>query len=45
MIAAGWQRLKGLAHIGFDRAFGYGFKSSDSFHNTHLGLIGKARAH
>lgn len=33
-----------LAHIGFDRVLGYGLKSPNSFHNTHLGLIGKARA-
>jgi len=32
-----------LAHIGFDRALGYGLKSSDSFSVTHLGLIGAAR--
>ena len=32
-----------LAHIGFDRALGYGLKSPDGFHHTHLGLIGKAR--
>ncbi len=30
-----------LAHIGFDRAMGYGLKYSDSFGNTHLGKIGK----
>lgn len=33
-----------LAHVGFDRALGYGLKSPDSFGVTHLGLIGKARA-
>lgn len=33
-----------LAHVGFDRALGYGLKSPDSFGITHLGLIGKARA-
>ena len=32
-----------LAHIGFDRAMGYGLKYADSFTHTHLGLIGKAR--
>ena len=32
-----------LAHIGFDRALGYGLKSPDSFGVTHLGLIGAAR--
>ncbi len=33
-----------LAHVGFDRALGYGLKSPDGFTVTHLGLIGKARA-
>lgn len=32
-----------LAHIGFDRALGYGLKSPDAFGLTHLGLIGPAR--
>lgn len=32
-----------LAHIGFDRALGYGLKSPEDFGVTHLGLIGKAR--
>ncbi|WP_449252755.1 DUF4260 domain-containing protein [Brevundimonas naejangsanensis] len=32
-----------LAHIGFDRALGYGLKSPLDFGVTHLGLIGKAR--
>lgn len=32
-----------LAHIGFDRALGYGLKSPEAFGITHLGLIGKAR--
>jgi hypothetical protein len=31
-----------LAHIGFDRALGYGLKYSDGFGSTHLGRIGKA---
>lgn len=31
-----------LAHIGMDRALGYGFKSPTGFHDTHLGRIGKA---
>jgi Domain of unknown function (DUF4260) len=31
-----------LAHIGFDRALGYGLKYSDGFGFTHLGRIGKA---
>jgi hypothetical protein len=30
-----------LAHIGMDRAFGYGLKHEDGFHHTHLGTIGK----
>lgn len=33
-----------LAHIGFDRALGYGLKYSAGFGFTHLGLIGRARA-
>lgn len=31
------------AHIGFDRALGYGLKYSSGFGFTHLGLIGRAR--
>jgi hypothetical protein len=31
-----------LAHIGFDRALGYGLKYSRGFRFTHLGLIGRA---
>ena len=38
-IAAIW-----LAHIGFDRALGYGLKYSDSFSHTHLGRIGRANS-
>jgi hypothetical protein len=30
-----------IAHIGLDRAFGYGLKEITSFHDTHLGKIGK----
>lgn len=30
-----------LAHIGFDRALGYGLKYSKGFHYTHLGVIGR----
>lgn len=33
-IAATW-----LAHIGFDRAMGYGLKYASNFHHTHLGAI------
>ena len=29
------------AHIGFDRALGYGLKYTTSFRDTHLGMIGK----
>ncbi len=32
-----------FAHISFDRACGYGLKHSDSFSNTHLGIIGKEK--
>jgi len=31
------------AHLGFDRALGYGLKYSSAFGITHLGLIGRAR--
>ncbi len=37
-LAAIW-----TAHIGFDRALGYGLKLSSGFQQTHLGPIGKAR--
>ena len=30
-----------LGHAAFDRIFGYGLKYDDSFHHTHLGMIGK----
>ena len=30
-----------FAHIGLDRALGYGLKYADSFHHTHLGTIGR----
>jgi hypothetical protein len=32
-----------LAHIGLDRALGYGLKYADGFGFTHLGRIGKSR--
>lgn len=32
-----------FAHSSFDRALGYGLKFPDSFTNTHLGPIGRAR--
>ncbi len=31
-----------IAHIGFDRAVGYGLKYSSAFGHTHLGLVGQA---
>ena len=32
-----------IAHVGFDRALGYGLKLPTSFQDTHLGRIGRAR--
>ncbi len=32
-----------VAHVGMDRAMGYGLKLPTSFHDTHLGRIGKER--
>ena len=32
------------AHIGFDRALGYGLKHQSGFSDTHLGRIGKGKA-
>lgn len=32
-----------IAHIGFDRALGYGLKYPTAFGDTHLGRIGRAR--
>ncbi|CDF80855.1 conserved hypothetical protein (DUF4260) [Formosa agariphila KMM 3901] len=31
-----------FGHAAFDRIFDYGLKYTDSFHNTHLGHIGKS---
>jgi hypothetical protein len=31
-----------IAHLGFDRALGYGLKYPSAFGHTHLGLVGKA---
>jgi hypothetical protein len=31
------------AHIGLDRALGYGLKYPTDFHATHFGIVGKAR--
>jgi hypothetical protein len=36
-LAAIW-----LAHVGFDRALGYGLKYQSGFGDTHLGRIGRA---
>jgi len=33
-----------MAHIGIDRALGYGLKYSEGFGFTHLGRIGKRSA-
>ncbi len=33
-----------FAHIGMDRALGYGLKYPDGFRHTHLGRIGGSRA-
>jgi hypothetical protein len=33
-----------MAHIGIDRALGYGLKYSAGFGFTHLGRIGKAQS-
>jgi hypothetical protein len=33
-----------IAHVGMDRALGYGLKLPGSFQDTHLGRIGRARA-
>jgi len=32
-----------IAHVGFDRALGYGLKLPTSFGDTHLGWIGRTR--
>jgi hypothetical protein len=34
-----------VAHIGFDRALGYGLKYARGFRYTHLGKIGRDKAH
>ena len=33
-----------IAHTGMDRALGYGLKLPTSFHDTHLGRIGRERS-
>jgi hypothetical protein len=40
----GWLILAGailVAHVGMDRAAGYGLKLPSAFHDTHMGRIGK----
>lgn len=32
-----------FAHVGFDRALGYGLKYASAFSDTHLGVIGRKR--
>jgi hypothetical protein len=32
-----------IAHVGMDRTVGYGLKLSSSFHDTHLGRMGRER--
>ncbi len=41
-LLASWA-LIWAAHIGMDRALGYGLKFSDSFQHTHLGTIGRQK--
>lgn len=52
VLAAGWlgggRTVLGLgliwcAHIGFDRALGYGLKLPEGFGQTHLGPMGRTR--
>lgn len=33
-----------IAHVGFDRMLGYGLKYTSSFHDTHLGKIGRGKS-
>jgi len=45
-LAAGWPAWQGVAlvwfaHIGMDRALGYGLKYETAFTDTHLGRIGR----
>lgn len=43
-LAIGWLILAGavvLAHVGMDRALGYGLKLPTDFRDTHLGRIGR----
>ncbi len=43
MTMAGWLPLAFIwgAHVGFDRALGYGLKYPAAFRDTHLGRIGR----
>lgn len=41
-IPAGQLALIWCAHVGFDRALGYGLKYSAAFTDTHLGRIGRS---
>lgn len=44
LLAVPWLMFAGIllfAHSSFDRILGYGLKHVDSFHNTHLGRIGR----
>lgn len=44
LLATPWVLFVGLvlyAHSAFDRMLGYGLKYEDSFHHTHLGMMGK----
>jgi hypothetical protein len=46
LTAQSWLVIAGailIAHVGMDRALGYGLKLPTSFQETHLGRIGKAR--
>jgi hypothetical protein len=43
-LGIGWLMLAGaalLAHVGLDRALGYGLKLPTDFRDTHLGRIGR----
>ncbi|MBX3276122.1 MAG: DUF4260 domain-containing protein [Sandaracinaceae bacterium] len=42
--ALGLVALVWVAHVGFDRALGYGLKYATSFADTHLGRLGVGRA-
>ena len=47
MLGADWMisvAIIWVAHIGLDRGIGYGLKYPQSFHHTHLGIMGKAKS-